>query len=131
MSSDLITVALVIAAGILLLSPWSLRQLRRFDEGNRARLAAEHSDRRDANAHFRHTLRLAEEQVEEIASITVSDPRTGTPVKRWLFEGEQFSTEAEARQVREDRLRAIALGFYRELPAALAARREEDRIKSN
>jgi nitrogen fixation-related uncharacterized protein len=131
MHSDLVTVSLVILAVILAVSPWSLRQLRRFDDGNRARIEAERSDRRDANAHFRHTLKLAEEQVEDVSSITLSDPRTGTPVTRWLFEGEQYASEDEAQAARAEKLRAIAVGFYRELPAALAARKDDDKLKSN
>ncbi|MBV9992850.1 MAG: hypothetical protein JOZ72_16350 [Alphaproteobacteria bacterium] len=130
MTSDLVTVTLVILAAILLTSPWSLRQLRRFDQGNRERIEAETRDRRDTNAHFRHTLELAEEQVEDVSSITISDPRTGNPVKRWLFEGEQFMNEDDARAVRAEKLRAIAIGYYRELPAALAAR-EDDKLRSN
>jgi len=129
--SDLVTLFLVILAAILLVSPWTIARFRRFDARNRARILAERSDRGDAQAHFRHTLKLAEEQVEEIASVTVSDPRTGMPVTRWLFEGEQFTSEEEARLVREDRMRGIARGFYMDLPAALAARKEEDRLKSN
>src|ERR1700755_2057215 len=108
MLSDLVTVSFVILAAILLSSPWMIARYRRADARIRARIAAEHSDRRDAHAHFRHTLSLAEEQVEEISSITVPDPRTGTPVKRWLFEGEQFASEMEARVARQDRMRGIA-----------------------
>jgi hypothetical protein len=96
--------------------------LRRFDAGNRARIEAQRKDRADATAHFRHTLGLAEEQVEPVSAITVSDERTATPVTRYVFEGETFADERDARRVREEKVRAIARSFYVELPAALAAR---------
>ena len=128
---NLIVTALVVLAGILLLHPRVQNAFRSFDLRNRERIASEHQDRRDRLAHFRHTLTLAEEQVEQVQSITVPDERTGTPVTRWLFEGETFASEAEAAAVRDEKMRAIALGFYKELPAALRARREDDRLKSN
>jgi hypothetical protein len=96
--------------------------LRRFDAQNRARIEAQRRDRADATAHFRHTLGLAEEQVEQVSAITVPDERTATPVTRYVFDGETFADEREARRAREEKVRAIARGFYMELPAALAAR---------
>jgi hypothetical protein len=102
--------------------------LRRFDAENRARIESQYKDRGDATAHFRHTLGLAEEQVEPVGTITVSDERTATPVTRYIFEGETFADEREARRVREDKVRAIARAFYMELPAALAARRGDDKL---
>jgi len=131
MQSELLWTAAAILAAILLFHPRSIAFFKRVDARNRARILSERSDRQDHLAHFRHTLKLAEEQVEEVSAITVPDERTGTPVTRFLFEGETFAREEDAKAVREERMRAIALGFYRELPAALAARREEDRIKSN
>lgn len=128
---DLVWVSAVILAGILLLHPRVLGAVRGFDARNRARIAAEQKDRRDAQAHFRRTLELASEQVEAIQSVTVADERTGTPVTRFLFEGQAFASEAEAREVRDAKVRTIARGFYMDLPAALRARREEDRIKGN
>jgi hypothetical protein len=130
MLSDLVTVTFVILAAILLSSPWTIARFRRFDANNRARILAERSDRGDVQAHFRHTLKLAEEQVEEVSSVTVSDPRTGTPVQLWLFEGERFLNEEDARVAREARMRDIARGFYVDLPRALAQRKEDDRLAS-
>jgi hypothetical protein len=49
-------------------------------------------------------------------------------VKRYLFEGEQFASEADALAVRSDKVLAIARGFYVDLPAALRARKEDDRL---
>jgi hypothetical protein len=102
--------------------------LRRFDAENRARIEAQRKDRADATAHFRHTLGLAEEQVEPVSAITVSDERTATPVTRYLFEGETFADEREAKRAREDKVRAIARAFYMELPAALAARGSDGKL---
>jgi hypothetical protein len=128
---NIVTVALVVLAGLVLIHPRVVGAFRRFDARNRERILADHRDRADPQAHFRHTLRLAEEQVEEVSTVTVPDERTGEPVTRYLFEGETFMNEADAEQVRADRMRAIARGFYMDLPAALRARREEDRLKSN
>jgi hypothetical protein len=40
--------------------------LRRFDAKNVARIREEAEDRRDALAHYKHTMRLAEELFEEV-----------------------------------------------------------------
>lgn len=87
-----------------------------------ARRNEEAQDRRDRFAHFKHTLRLAEEQVEEISEIKVPDERTGDPVARYIFEGEQFASRDEAEAARNEKIVAKAREFYVELPKALAAR---------
>jgi len=97
-------------------------RLRRFDEKNVARRAEEARDRRDQLAHFKHTLRLAEEQVEEINEIASHDARTGLPVTRYAFEGEIFASRDEAEAARQNSIVAKARDFYVELPAALARR---------
>jgi hypothetical protein len=127
----LILTAGLILAGILIYRfgrPISAA-LRRFDAENRARRFEELRDRTDQLAHFRHTLRRAEEQVETIGEVAVSDERTGTPVTRYLFEGEQFATRADAERVRADKVRSLARTFYMDLPAALAARKGDGRIR--
>ncbi len=106
-----------------------LAALSRFDARNRARIEGEERDRFDSLAHFRHTLARAEEQVEAIGEITLSDARTGTPVTRFLFEGEKFATRADAERVRADKVRTLARQFYMELPAALAARRPDGKLR--
>ncbi len=58
-------------------------------------------DRADSLAHFRHTLKLAEEQVEEVGEIDAIDERLGTPVTRYVFEGELFATRDEAEAARQ------------------------------
>lgn len=102
--------------------------LARFDRRNVQRLADEQRDRSDPIAHFRHTLKVAEEQVEDVSEITIADERLGTPVKRFVFEGEQFATRFDAERVRAEKIRAIARGFYVELPRALAQRTQDDKL---
>ena len=102
--------------------------LARFDARNVKRIEDEQRDRSDPIAHFRHTLKVAEEQVEEVGEITVHDERLGTPVTRYVFEGEQFATRSDAERVRADKVRSIARGFYVELPTALAARKQDGKL---
>lgn len=102
-----------------------LAALRRFDERNVERIAEERDDRRDPIAHYKHTLRLAEEQVEEVSEMALPDPRTGQPVTRYVFEGEQYATGDEAEAARQRSIVAKARHFYQELPSALAHRRKE------
>jgi hypothetical protein len=99
--------------------------LRRFDATNVRRIAEQERDRADPVAHFRHTLRTAEEQVEDVSEIVEPDARLGTPVTRFVFEGERFATRDEAERVRADKIRAIARGYYVDLPVALAERRKD------
>ncbi|HEY1876129.1 MAG TPA: hypothetical protein VGG66_01625 [Rhizomicrobium sp.] len=94
--------------------PW----LRRFDARNVARKEREARDRSDANAHIRHALEVAEEQVEEIQEIKVGD------VTHFLFEAEVFATRDEAEEMRARRIGVVARRFYAELPAALMSRSE-------
>lgn len=131
MIANLITTALFVLGCIVVVYFWPRisAALNRFDAQARDRLEGEVRDRGDATAHFRHTLRLAEEQVDDVTSVTVADERTGQKVTRFLFEGETFASEAEAKRARDDRMRAIARGFYMDLPAALRARREDDRLE--
>jgi hypothetical protein len=81
-----------------------LDRLRRFDQRNIARRRREMDDRRDRFAHYKHTLELAGEQVEEIGEIKVPDERTGDPVTRYLFEGETFASRDEAEAVRNEKI---------------------------
>jgi len=95
--------------------PW----LRRFDERNVARKEREIRDRSDANAHIRHALEVAEEQVEEIQEIKTGD------VTHYLFETQVFATRDEAEEMRARRIGVVARRFYDELPAALMSRSEK------
>lgn len=130
MLRDLLTTSLIIA---VLLVIFRYRHeisaaLARFDARNVRRIAEEQRDRSDPIAHFRHTLKVAEEQVEDVSEITVPDERLGTPVTRYVFEGEQFSSRFEAERVRAEKIRAIARGFYVELPVALANRKQDGKL---
>lgn len=127
---NLTTAALVALAGILLFWLWPRLSaaFKRFDDENRARIESQIRDRRDHTAHVRHTLEVAQEQVEEILEMTEPDMRTATPVKRYVFEGVVYAERDEAEKVRAQKIGDIARGFYRDLPAALAARRSDGRL---
>ena len=127
---NLFTTTAFIIAGLLFYRFWPaiFAAVKRFDEQNRARIEGEQRDRRDNLAHYRHTLQIAEEQVEEVGEIEVPDERTAVPVKRYLFEGERFAERREAERARADKVRALARKFYMELPAALAARKGDNKL---
>jgi hypothetical protein len=92
--------------------PW----FRQFDARNVARLEREARDKSDANAHIRHALEVAEEQVEDIQEIKTGD------VTHFLFEAQAFATRDEAEEMRARRIGVVARRFYEELPAALMSR---------
>jgi hypothetical protein len=94
--------------------PW----FRRFDEANVARIAQQDRDKADANAHIRHALDVASEQVEEVQEI-----RTGA-VTHYLFEAQAYATREEAEEMRARRIGVVARRFYDDLPTALASRAE-------
>jgi hypothetical protein len=96
--------------------------LRRFDARNAERIAEQEADRRDPQAHIRHTLMSAGEQVEAVSEFQVSDARLGTPVTRYVFEGKHYATRWEAESARAQKIREIANRYYAELPRALAER---------
>jgi hypothetical protein len=127
---NLTTVLVIALAGLALywLGPRIIAAFQRFDADNRDRIVSQWQDRRDARAHFRHTLEVAEEQVEDIAEVKEADPRTGTLVIRFAFEGIWYATRDEAEQVRAAKIGDIARGFYHDLPAALAARKHDGRL---
>jgi hypothetical protein len=99
-----------------------LAALRRFDQRNIARRREEQEDRRDLLAHYKHTMRLAEEQVDDIVEFPAADERTGDKVTRYVFAGETFVSRDEAEAARNEAIVAKARAFYRELPTALASR---------
>ncbi len=99
-----------------------LAALARFDARNAARKSEEARDRRDRLAHYKHTIRLAEEQVDTVTEVAVPDERTGSPVSRFLFAGEIFACREDAENARKETIVAKAREFYVELPAALARR---------
>jgi hypothetical protein len=125
--NSLISTAIFLLAGILLyfFRDRLLAAFRRADANIRARHVEEIQDRRDHLAHYKHTLRIAEEQVENVNETIVRDMRTGEDLKRYVFEGEMYATREEAEQVRQASIVAKARDFYVELPAALTARRKD------
>ncbi|HEX3809056.1 MAG TPA: hypothetical protein VH000_01740 [Rhizomicrobium sp.] len=127
---DLLTITAVLIGGILLYRYHRaiLNALGRFDARNIERRKQEIRDRYDPLAHFRHTFGVAEEQVEEISEVAMSDDRTGQPVTRYVFEGEMFATRGEAEKARAQSIGQKARGFYAELPTALRARRGDDKL---
>ncbi len=127
---------LIITCGLLLLFiiAWGKRDLimgvlRRFDQTNIARQLDQEKERNDPQAHIRQTLKLAEEQVEDVSELVLRDIRTGTEVSRFVFLGEKFATRAEAEQARTQAIGKVARRFYAELPHALAARDSDDHPK--
>jgi hypothetical protein len=105
-----------VVLALILLYRFGLPVLRRFDEANIRRIIQQENDKSDPNAHFRHTMEMADEQVEAVQEIN-----TGS-VTQFLFETEIFLTREEAEERRAERVGVLARRFYAELPAALSAR---------
>lgn len=99
-----------------------LAALVRFDARNIARKFEEARDRHDRLAHYRHTVKLAEEQVDTISEIVVSDERTAKPVVHFVFGGQRFARREDAEAARAAAIMAKARDFYVELPVALSRR---------
>ncbi len=97
---------------------FGLPALKRFDQANVARIAREQRDKAEPNAHIRHALEVADEQVEEIQEVTVG------VATHYLFEAEVYASREEAEEMRARRVGVVARRFYEELPAALMARGE-------
>jgi hypothetical protein len=95
-----------------------LAPLRRFDARNAARIREQQESRGDPNAHFRETLRLAEEQVEEIFETPDSDP-----LKRFYFDGKEFDNREDAEDARREKIIEKARGYYIELDTIYLGRR--------
>jgi hypothetical protein len=97
---------------------YGLPILKRFDQANVARIAREQRDRAEPNAHIRHALEVADQQVEEVQEIKVGI------ATHYLFEAEVYATREEAEEMRARRVGVVARRFYEELPAALMSRGE-------
>ena len=95
---------------------FGLPVLRRFDAENVARIAQQEHDKADPDAHIRHALEVAEEQVEPVTEIKSGD------TVQYLFEAQIFSDRDDAEEARANRIGVIAKRFYAELPQALAGR---------
>lgn len=100
----------------ILLYRFGLPVLRRFDAENVARIARDERDKDDPNAHIRHALAAADEQVEPVNEIKVGD------AVQYLFETQVYADRESAEEARAIRVGTIARRFYAELPQAMAGR---------
>lgn len=124
---DLLSTAVLVLAALLV---YRFRApifgvLARFDAHNAAQQRQDREDRRDQLAHYKHTLRLAEEQVEDVQAFDARDERTGQPVTRYVFDAETFASRDEAEAARQRSIVSKARAFYVELPVALAQARKD------
>jgi hypothetical protein len=103
---------------------FALPALKRFDQANVARIEREARDKADGNAHIRHALEVADEQVEKIQEVKTGD------ITHYLFETQVFLTREEAEEMRARRVGVVARRFYEELPAALASAPERGRMSA-
>jgi hypothetical protein len=108
--------ACVFVLACILFYRFALPWLRQFDARNVARIAREERDKSDANAHIRHALEVAEEQVENVQEIKVG------ALTHYLFEAQAFPTRGEAEEMRAHRIGIVARRFYEELPAAMMSK---------
>lgn len=95
-----------------------LAPLRRFDQRNVERIREQTEARYDPEAHFKETLRLAEEQVEEIIETADTEP-----LKRYYFNGKEFDKREDAEEARREKIIEIARGFYFDLDKIYLGRR--------
>ena len=92
-----------------------LGPLRRFDQRNAARQREELLARVRWDAHYRETLKLAEEQVEPVMEYSAPDARTGVMRPRYAFMSEEFFSRAEAEEARNAAIAGKARSFYQDL----------------
>jgi hypothetical protein len=122
--------AVLIVFVLVLVSAFRYRifaALRRFDQNNALRRAEEARALFDRYAHYRQTVQFAEEEVEDVAKLTVPDERTGEPVTRYIFLGEQFATRKEAEAARYAAVIEKAREFYKDLDRIYLSRRGRER----
>jgi hypothetical protein len=93
---------------------FGLPLMKRFDAENVERILRQEREKSDPDAHIRHALETAEEQVEAVTEIKVGD------VMQYLFETRIYLDRDEAEEARAQRIGAIARRFYAELPQAMA-----------
>src|SRR5215467_6332971 len=128
--SDLFS-AVLILFGLILVAAFRYRilaRLKRFEANNARRRAEEARALFDKYAHYRQTVQFAEEEVEEVAKVVVADERTGQPVTRYVFLGEQFATRKEAEAARYAAIIEKAREFYKDLDRIyLSGRRRPER----
>jgi hypothetical protein len=122
--SNLLSVILIFFCGILIYAfrRRIMEPLRRFEARNARRRTEEARALYDKHAHYRQTVAFAEEEIEEVTKITVPDERTGEPVIRYLFLGDQYATHEEAEAARFTAVIGKAREFYKDLDRIYLAR---------
>ena len=122
--SNLLSVILIFFCGVLIYAfrRRILDPLRRFEARNARRRTEEARALYDNHAHYRQTVEFAQEEIEEVAAISVPDERTGEPVVRYLFLGDQYATRKEAEAVRFGIVIEKAREFYKDLDRIYLAR---------
>jgi hypothetical protein len=122
---NLLTVAVIFAliALFMVFKDRIVGALKRFDARNTARRAEEARALFDNYAHYRQTMELAEEQVEEVQKFRTTDTRTSEPIERYVFEGVQYPTRREAEAARHEAIIGKAREFYMELDKMYLSRR--------
>lgn len=108
----------------LLFYRFALPRLKTFDQNNIERINQQAQDRHDPNAHIRHALDVAAQQVEEVQEIT-----TG-PATHYLFEAQVYASRDEAEEMRARRVAVVARRFYEDLPAALMGREKPSNLSA-
>jgi hypothetical protein len=101
--------------------------VQRIDAKIRARHEEEAQDRGDNLAHYRHTIKLADEQIEQVQEARYADaPSDGvTPLTAYVFEGKRYPSRERAEEARLLKVREKAREFYIELPFALSSTNDE------
>jgi hypothetical protein len=122
---NLLTVAVIFALITLFMvfRERIIGAFQRFEARNAARRAEEARALFDNYAHYRQTMELAEEQVEEVQKFRTTDTRTGEPQERYVFEGVQYATRREAEAARHEAIIGKAREFYMELDKMYLSRR--------
>ena len=119
----IVAVILAVVAVFLAFRDRIVGALKRFDARNAARRAEEARALFDGYAHYRQTMELAEEQVEDVTKFRTTDARTGEPVEAYIFLGIQYATRREAEAARHEAIIEKAREFYMELDQIYLGRR--------
>jgi hypothetical protein len=129
---DLFSAVLILFA-VVLVAAFRYRilaGLRRFEANNARRRAEEARALFDRYAHYRQTVKFAEEEVEDVTKVIVPDERTGELVTRYVFLGEQFATRKEAEAARYAAIIERAREFYKDLDRIYLSRGRRPRPES-
>ena len=103
---------------------FALPALKRFDNENVERIVKQEREKSDPDAHIRHALATAEEQVEPVTEVKVGD------MVQYLFETRIYLDRDDAERARAERIGAIARRFYAELPKAMGRRGARARLSA-